>query len=109
MRSLQAGICKLSDFIPQVVPKLQARNYDFLRYTMKLPTRKLVAVLSGALGIGGGAAMDEQVMDLISKRIMQQHVIEDHGAAPEVSLAPQCTVTVKVDEDFFENHCRKLR
>lgn len=74
-----------------------------------LPSRKLVAIVSGALGIGGGAALDEKVMALVSEKILHGHIIEHHSSQPEVSLAPQCTVTVKVDESFLENHCRTIR
>ena len=76
-----------------------------------LPSRKVVGVLAGALGVGGGAALDEKVMSLVSQKLLKQHLLESHvdDGEAEVQITPQCYITVKIDDDFLKSQCERLK
>lgn len=66
-------------------------------------SRKVVAFIASILGLGTGAAIDDKVVDLVAN-----HGHEFLPSQREV-VAPQCNITVRVDERFINDYCETLK
>jgi len=74
--------------------------------------KSIIAAVASVLGIGTGAALDDKVMDVVVNHrhpeLVRQHELSSHKDT-EVSVTPQCHITVRVDEQFINDYCESRR